>query len=102
MKLRDAADMVRSRNAGAFLLTFDILFDHEADYTRTRDAGVINPRLFQQLYGADPAAVRITPYDLVRAFKVTIPRRTSGGSPEDTDVDGAQQFVPLLDLEIPD
>ncbi len=101
-RLRDVTDMVRSRNAGAFLLTFDIMFRSDDEYVAVRDAGVLGPELFARLYQVPVEAVKVTPYDTVRAIKVTVPRRTSGGSPDDTDVDGAQQYVPLLDIELPE
>ena len=44
----------------------------------------------------------IIPYDVAYAIKITIPRLVPSGDPGDTDVYGAQQHAPLLDIEIPD
>ena len=42
-KLKDLAAVIRSKNAGALLLTLDVMFDDAATYARVRDAGVISP-----------------------------------------------------------
>ena len=41
-KLKDLAQLIRSKNAGPFVLTFDIMFDSMQDYLRVRDSGVIS------------------------------------------------------------
>jgi len=45
--------------------------------------------------------VLYTPYPAALALKGTIPRRVSSGDVGDTDVYGAQQHAPMLDVEIP-
>ena len=40
-------------------------------------------------------------YDPAMAFKVTIKRPIDSGSIGETDVYGAQQHAPLMDVEIP-
>ena len=45
--------------------------------------------------------VLFTPYRAARAFKATVPRVISSGDIGDTDVYGAQQHAPLLDIDIP-
>jgi len=45
--------------------------------------------------------VLFTVYDAGNAFKATLPRRVPAGDIGDTDVYGAQQHAPLLDVEIP-
>ena len=42
-----------------------------------------------------------TEYPAGNAFKATIPRLVPSGDVGDTDVYGAQQHAPLLDVEIP-
>ena len=42
-----------------------------------------------------------TPYPAGRAFKATLPRLVPAGEIGDTDVYGAQQHAPLLDIDIP-
>jgi hypothetical protein len=45
--------------------------------------------------------VLFTVYEAGRAFKATLPRLVSAGDVGDTDVYGAQQHAPLLDVDIP-
>lgn len=101
--LYELASVLRSKNAGPFEITFDIMFDDDAAYRRVRDAGVLVPALIAARYGVPPPSVRVIPFDGVRAIKVTIPR-TSGargsGSAGDRDVYGAQQHAPLGTLVV--
>ena len=46
-------------------------------------------------------AVVFTEYPPAHAYKATIERKIASGAVGDTDVYGAQQHAPLLDVEIP-
>ena len=67
-----------------------------------RQQAVLQPGLIAKLYGISDNEVSIIPYDVAYAIKITIPRLVPSGDPGDTDVYGAQQHAPLLDIEIPD
>ena len=101
-KLRDIARVVRGKNAGALYLTLDVMFEDDAIYRKVRDSGVLSPRDLAPLYGVTDNEVAIIPFDVARAIKITVPRRVPSGSPGDTDVYGAQQHVPLMNIEVPD
>ncbi|HET9233660.1 MAG TPA: DUF4387 family protein, partial [Candidatus Eisenbacteria bacterium] len=73
-KLKDLAQLIRSKNAGPFVLTFDIMFDSMQDYLRVRDSGVINQELFASLYGTPVDEVEIYHVDTAQAIKASIPR----------------------------
>jgi hypothetical protein len=45
--------------------------------------------------------VLFTEYPPALAWKATFPRRIPSGAVGDTDVYGAQQHAPLLDIDIP-
>lgn len=98
--LGDLAEILRSKNAGPFHLTVDFLFDDEAKYARVKNSGVLKESTVAALYKVAAADVKIYYYDKARGIKVTIPRRISSGSVYDTDVYGAQQHTPLMDLPI--
>jgi hypothetical protein len=51
-----------------------------------------------QRFGVREAEV--IPYPAAIAIKIVLPRRVIAGTPGDTDVYGAQQHRPLLDIEI--
>lgn len=100
-KLRDLAKVCKSKNAGPFEVTIDLMFETREIYDKVVKSGVINEQLFAKLYGVDAKDVLYTPYPAALALKGTIPRRISSGDVGDTDVYGAQQHAPLLDVEIP-
>ena len=99
-RLRDVCDLFRSRNAGAFLLTLDIVPVSAELFDRLRADRTLESDRVARLLGVSKSDLRVTYYQQGNAVKITIPRRVSGGSPDDHDVDGAQQFVPLLDLTV--
>lgn len=101
-RLVDLAQVLRSKNAGALLCTLDMMFEDEATYRRVLDSGAINVQRIADLYGISNNEVSIIPYDVAYAIKVTIPRLARSGDPADSDIYGAQQHAPLLDIEIPD
>jgi len=101
-RLVDLAQVLRSKNAGALLCTLDMMFEDEKTYKRVRDSGAITPQRIAKLYGVSHNEVAVIPYDVAYATKVTTPRLLPSGDPGDTDVYGAQQHAPLLDIEIPD
>jgi hypothetical protein len=96
----DLARVVRSKNAGALLVTLDLMFPDEASYTRVRDSGVVTPRRIAELYGVSENSVQVIPYDVAWAIKITLPRRMPSGDPADSDVYGAQQHAPLFSLSV--
>lgn len=100
-RIRDVAKVCKSKNAGPFDLTIDVVFEDDATFERVRASGVLSPALFARLYGVSEEEVLFTPYPAGRAFKATLPRLVPAGEVGDTDVYGAQQHAPLLDVEIP-
>ena len=95
------ARLVRSKNAGPFLLTFDIMFEDRATYEAVKRSGVIDKKLIAALYRVPEDQVRFVEYDPGLAFKATIPRPVPSGDPFDTDIYGAQQHSPLVQLDVP-
>jgi Domain of unknown function (DUF4387) len=100
MRLRDAATMIRSKNAGPFLLTIDVFFDDNDWCHRVLDSGTISAMSVATLYGVPMENVRIIHVPQASAVKITIPRPLPAGDVGDNDVAGGQQFTPLLELEI--
>jgi len=101
-RLDELAKVIRSKNAGPFELTFDVMFDDPAAYERVKKSGVINARRIAEAYRVRADDVLVCrPYDPAVAFKITIRRPVGSGDIEDRDVYGCQQHVPLTRLEIP-
>ena len=101
-KLWQVSKLIRSKNAGPFELTFDVIFKDRATYEKVRDAKIINAAWFAKTYRLTPEVVSVVNYDAASAIKVTIPRPVISGDIDDTDVFGGQQYGPLVDLEVPD
>ena len=101
MKLCDLASFIKSSNAGATTLTFDIGFDDLRTYQRVLDTEAISSQSVASLYRLIPEQVEVYGYKAALAIKVTIPRPVISGGIAERDFDGVQQFAPLLDLEVP-
>lgn len=98
--LADVGAYVRSKNAGPFWLTIDVICDTAKDYARVVDSALTDPIAIAQIYGADPATIRIFTIRSLHAVKISLPRPTVQGSIHDRDAHAGQQFVPLLDVPI--
>lgn len=101
MQLHEAAKLVRSKNAGPFMLTIDIMFDDEDLYRKVRDSGVLTAATIAEVYGIDEHEVLAFDYAPALALKFSLPRPQSSGHRSDGDVYGGQFHSPLVDLEIP-
>jgi len=81
--LAELARLIRSKNAGPFELTFDIMFE---------DA---------ETYGLPPERVKFFYCDNALAVKASIPRPVFQGDLADSDGHGGQQYAPLMGIDIP-
>ena len=102
-KLSDLAKTIRSKNAGVDLITFDVIFTERATYERVKRARVLTRETVCRLYRIAPDRIAdFVEFDPGNAIKFTIYRLRPSGSPGDPDIFGAQQYAPLLDIEVPD
>jgi hypothetical protein len=99
--LASLARLIRSKNAGPFVLTFDIMFEDAVRYRRVKDSGVLSREKIAALYGLRPADVQFFFCDHALAVKASIPRPVTQGDISDRDGHGGQQYAPLMDIEIP-
>ena len=101
MKLSEIATVIRSKNAGPFELTFDVMFPDDATFESIREGGAISAESVAARYGIDVADVMcVVFFPPARAVKVTIRRPMASGAIGETDIYGAQQHAPLLDMEV--
>jgi len=96
----DYCTLVRSKNAGPFVLTFDFMFRDRAAYEHVRDAGVMTVGLFSQMYRVAEERITLVFHEPALALKVSLPRPQVQMAPDDADCYAGQQYAPLLDLEI--
>lgn len=101
-RLGDLAKTIRSKNAGVNKITFDVIFREAATYEHVKHSGALNRRSVALLYRIPEERISdFVEYDPASAIKFTIYRSRPSGSAGDGDIFGAQQYAPLLDLEIP-
>lgn len=100
-KLSDLTRLIRSKNAGPFQQTLDIMFEVPEYYELVKASGIITPELVALLYRIQAEQVRLTYYDAAYAIKISFPRPVAAGDIGNTDVFGAQQHAPMLDVEVP-
>ena len=100
--LRELAAVIRSKNAGPYEITFDILFTDPDNYRRVRDSGALNAQSVAALYHLAPTELTYAGwFEPAWAFKFTLIRPGDQGGIGERDTFGAQQHAPLLDLPIP-
>jgi hypothetical protein len=101
-RLSDLAKTIRSKNSGVNQITFDVIFRERDAYERVKRTGVLTREAVCALYRIAPERIAdFVEYDPACAIKFTIYRLRPSGSPGDPDIFGAQQYAPLLDLDVP-
>lgn len=100
-RLYEYAKVLRSKNAGPFEITLDILFDDKEKYLFVKHQNVLTPRKIAELYKIDESAIHHFVYfDQALGIKITMARDVSSGSAGERDVYGAQQHAPLMNLQV--
>lgn len=100
-RLRDYASIIRSKNAGPYRLTVDILFRDEELFRKVCESGAVSRESVARAYGIAPdriSSLFVVP--MGRAIKVTLLRPVGQGDFGDSDMYGCQQHVPLMDLPV--
>lgn len=106
--LSDIAKVLRSKNAGPFEITVDIIFDSPEAYHSVKQSDLLNAQdLAKALDVSAEDIVWMGFYDSALAFKVTIPRYRGGkrrpaGSFMENDVHGSQQHLGVAMMELPE
>lgn len=101
VKLRDIASVIRSKNAGPFELTLDVLLKDDEMFRRIKDANAINSEMIAELYHTTvDQVISVVYYANARAIKATIVRPFPSGALQERDVYGAQQHAPIMNAVI--
>jgi hypothetical protein len=100
--LADLASVVRSKNAGPYEITFDVMFSTAQARDIVKRANILTAETISRLYNV-PITDVITClwWDSAIAFKATIKRPIVSGSFHDGDSHGSAQHMPLMTLPIP-
>jgi hypothetical protein len=100
-KLGELARLIRSKNAGPFELTFDIMFDDQETFQRVKRSNALSREVIGEIYRVPLQDVKFFVVPEALAFKASIPRPRFQGDLLDSDGHGGQQYAPLIDIEIP-
>ncbi|KAI0839413.1 hypothetical protein F5Y06DRAFT_22056 [Hypoxylon sp. FL0890] len=106
--LGDLAKVIRSKNAGPYEITLDLIFESRDTYMKVRESGLLSPKTIAAAYNlVESDIVWCGFFDPAQAFKATIPRiragkRTAGGSFMENDVHGSQQHLALVNFKLPE
>lgn len=101
-RLGELARLIRSKNAGPFQLTIDIMFDDVETYRRVCASGAVSRALIADIYRVPVERVMFFTVDNALAIKASIPRPVVQGDIGDSDSHAGQQYAPLIDIEIPE
>jgi hypothetical protein len=95
LKLKEAVKILRSKNAGVWHITIDIVFKDESLYKKAKEK--LNREIFEKIYKRE---VRYFECDNINTLKVSFLRDAAAGSVDDTDCLGANYYIPFLEIEI--
>jgi hypothetical protein len=92
--------LIRSKNAGPFELTFDIMFKDEDCFREVMTSGKLSAELIAHLYNVDLDRVRFFVIESLLTVKISIPRPVFSGDVDDTDLYGGQFHAALVRLPV--
>jgi hypothetical protein len=99
--LLELASVIRTKNAGPYELTIDVIFNDRRTYEQAKRENSLNASLIAGLYGiAETDVLTAIYFDPACAFKATMKRKIPCGDFGEKDIYGAQQHAPLLDLVV--
>jgi len=99
-KLIETAQVIRSKNAGPYELTFDIIFKEAAHFEVFEKANAMTKAVFAKLYNiAEENVLSVVYFAPAKAVKITIIRPMASGDLGEKDIYGAQQHGALLGFE---
>jgi len=100
-KISALAKVIRSKNAGPFRTTLDLFFDDREAYEKVKDSGVLTREAVAKLYRQPVERVEGVYFvDSALGIKITLVKEYPSDNFLGRDCYGAQQHVPLLEIEI--
>ena len=100
--LSELAKVIRSKNAKPYRLTLDILFERRDIFDYVKQSPALTSAAVARAYGLPEQAISSSfVFEAGLALKFTIRRPRVQGSLGESDMYGAQQHTPLLDIRIP-
>lgn len=106
--LGELASVLRSKNAGPFEITFDVMFAFDDEYRLVKESGILCAATIAQLCGIKEEDVVWSGFfDQALAYKATIPRLQRGkvqgnGGFMESDVHGSNKYLDLFYYPLPE
>jgi len=102
MNICSLARTIRSKNAGSFMITLEIIFADRQVYERVKQSGAVTQKAIAHAYRLpEDKILDFMFFDPGMGIKANIKRNIPSGGPGETDVYGCQQYAPLFSLEVP-
>ena len=100
--INNLARIIRSKNAGPFETTIDIIFNDTETFWKVKNSNTLTPELICSIYNIPrEKLLAFVWFDKANAFKATIVRQTVSGSFGERDTYGTQYAAPLVFLDLP-
>jgi hypothetical protein len=99
-KVREVCSSVRSKNAGPYWVTIDMVFRDDAAFETYAHSPELGRGAFARLYEVPEDQCKLFLVPSLRVLKVSFPRRHPQGGMVERDMHAGQQYVRLLDLEL--
>lgn len=99
-KLYELAKLIRSKNAGPFMVTLDVLFPDHETYQAVLATGALDAAKIAALYGVEEEKMQRYDLPLANAVKLSMPRKAPSGDFLDEDLYGCQMHRPLVMLDV--
>lgn len=99
-KVSEVCRHVRSKVAGPFWVTIDLMFDSQENYDRYSQSPALSSESIARIYGVDPAKVMHFSVPNLQVLKISYPRKSPQGGVEERDLHSGQQYSYLLNLEL--
>ena len=99
-KVHEVCRHVRSKVAGPFWVTIDLMFDSKENYDRYAQCPALSAESIAKIYDLDPATVHLYPIPKLKVLKISYPRKTPQGSIEERDLHSGQQYVRIYYQEL--
>jgi hypothetical protein len=101
MRLHEMASVLRSKNAGPAVVTFDVVFRSPEDFARAERSDSFAVENVCRALKVDVSDVLFVGFiKQALAYKISVIRPYVSGSREDRDVYGCAQHPGLNDLEV--
>ncbi len=96
----ETVQYIRSKNAGPFWMTIDLFCDSDVNFQKLTQSPQLNADTIASIFDISAESVSMFFLPDLKVVKISFPRKVVQGSPNDSDMHGGQQYIPLLSVEL--